>query len=272
MLARPQTDDATIVSAITARLFYIDESFDAQKFCLSAIGLTHVHWRDCFGLVREHREMLKRDHGIFMRKEIHSAEFVTGRGRIPDRTIGKHERSRIFRGWLRLIARLPKVMVINVCLDVPGSKDVQLQAWDRLLNRIERTMLAFEEREIPLRRALISEIGTAMSEGRRNQLELRLNRYRPVGIIVADQGREYEITKVIRKMSVFNLIPSMKGSWNDGNRTKNIPVRRVIEDPIFKEIASVIFHSACRRGCIRSSETRGSADAIDEEVRHRDDV
>lgn len=61
---------------MTARLFYIDESFDADKFCLSAIGLRHSEWRECFARVREHRDILKHDFGIFVRKEIHSLDFV----------------------------------------------------------------------------------------------------------------------------------------------------------------------------------------------------
>src|SRR5947199_9595884 len=90
--------------SMTVRLFYIDESFDSQKFCLSAIGIRHTEWRECFQRVRQHRANLKEDFGIFMRKELHSQEFVGGRGHIADRIIGKHDRSRIFEGLLRLVA------------------------------------------------------------------------------------------------------------------------------------------------------------------------
>lgn len=170
-----------------------------------------------------------------MRKELHSHEFVAGRGRVSDRIIGKHDRTRIFEGLLRLVAQLPNVMIINICLDRKGRSDVQLDAWDRLMNRIERTMLAFEERELPLRRDLVSEVSSGMSDQRRHQLEARLNLYRPVALIFADQGREPEITRALRKMSVYNPIPSMIGDWGGGVATKNIPVQRVIEDPIFKK-------------------------------------
>lgn len=219
---------------MTTRLFYIDESFDSEKFCLSAIGIRHSEWRECFQRVRQHRTVLKEDFGIFMRKEVHSHQFVGGRRHISDRTIGKHDRSRIFEGLLRLVAQLPNVMIINICLDRKGRSDVQLDAWDRLMNRIERTMLAFEERELPLRRDLISEAATGMSEQRKHQLEVRLNLYRPVALIFADQGREPEITRALRKMSVYNPIPSMVGDWGGGIAAKNIPVQRVIEDPVFK--------------------------------------
>jgi hypothetical protein len=138
---------------VSVRFFFVDESFDANKFCLSAIAIRHTtEWRECFDRVRQHRKFLKQDHGIFLRKEIHAQELVSGRGRIADRVIGKHARSRVFDGLLRLVAQLPSVFVINVCLDVKGRKNVQMDAWDRLMNRIERTLVGFEETELPLRR------------------------------------------------------------------------------------------------------------------------
>src|SRR5207253_6841889 len=44
-----------------------------------------------------------------------------------------------------------------------------------------------------------------------------------------------EITRALRKMSVYNPIPSKVGDWGGGVAAKNIPVQRVIEDPIFKK-------------------------------------
>jgi hypothetical protein len=35
-------------------------------------------------------------------------------------------------------------------------------------------------------------------------------------------------------MGVFNPIPSARGAWASGSATKNIPLQRIIEDPIFK--------------------------------------
>ena len=96
----------------------------------------------------------EKDFGIFLRKEIHARELVAGRGRIaPTDLIGKWQRSRIFLDLLRLVARLPHVYVINVCLNVGDYDDVELVTWDRLLNRIERTMLEHERRELPARQA-----------------------------------------------------------------------------------------------------------------------
>lgn len=220
---------------MSARLFYVDESYDQQRFCLSAIGIRHVDWRDCFQRVRQHRAVLKQDHGIYLRKEIHAQEFVSGRGRISSGVISKHDRSRIFDGLLRLVASLPNVLVINICLETAGRKNPQLDAWDRLLNRIERTLLEMERRELPLRKELLTKLPDDFPESMRTSLETRLNAYRSRALIFADEGREPEITKAFRKMNVFNPIPSQFGAWGGSSKTKNIPVERIIEDPIFKQ-------------------------------------
>lgn len=220
---------------MSVRLFYVDESYDQARFCLSAIGIRHADWRDCFQRVRQHRAVLKQDHGIFLRKEVHAQEFVSGRGRISASIISKHDRSRIFDGLLKLVASLPNVMVINICLDIAGRRDPQLDAWDRLLNRIERTLFEMERRELPLRRELLVRLPDTFSDRARSCLATRLNAYRSRGLIFADQGREPEITRVFRKMNVFNPIPSQFGGWSGDLKTKNIPVERIIEDPVFKE-------------------------------------
>jgi Protein of unknown function (DUF3800) len=218
---------------MSVRCYYVDESYDAEKFCLSAIGIRHNQWQECFRRVQQHRRLLKEDFGIFIRKEIHAHQLVGGRGQISDRVIHKHARSRIFHGLLRLVAELPEVMLFNICLDVKGRRDPQLDAWDRLLNRIERTMLAFEQRELPLRKKILSELPAAMSAPG-GSLHTRLLNYAPRALIFADEGRQIEITRVCRKMTVFNPIPSQFGAWSEG-ATKNLPLQRIIEDPVFKQ-------------------------------------
>ena len=54
-------------------------------------------------------------------------------------------------------------------------------------------------------------------------------------MIFADKGRELEITRAVRKMAIFNPIPSAVGTWDDGEAVRNIPVERLIEDPVFKD-------------------------------------
>jgi len=185
-------------------------------------------------MAKEHRRNLKQDYGIFIHQEIHSHKFVAGRGRVSNGVINKHTRSRIYFGLLRLVAQMPNVMVINVCLDCKGRADPQLDAWDRLLNRIERTMLEFEKRELPLRKNMLGRLPSDAIAADRQEMERRLLAYAPRALIFADEGRQEEITKAYRKMTVFNPIPSKHGSWS-GVSAKNIPLERIIEDPVFKK-------------------------------------
>lgn len=214
--------------------FYVDESYDSEKFCLSAIGFRHSVWRECFKEIKAFREQIKRDHGIFIRKEIHAHEFLAGRGRASDQVISKWLRSRIYHGFLGVAARLPTAKLFSVCLNVREHKDPQMKAWDRLCNRIERTLLETEKKEIPKRRSLASR-STTLSAEEREEMEARLMLYHPRAVIFADEGREYDIQKAIRKMSVFNPIPSKFGAWGDGRASKSITIERVLEDPVFKK-------------------------------------
>ena len=219
--------------------FYADESYNQEKFCLTAIAIGHGVWRECFDLAQEHRRLLNSDHGIFMRKEIHASDFVSGRGKISNTIIGKHERSRIFLGLLNLIAQMP-VRLFNVCLDVKGNADPQMLAWDRMLNRIERTMLEWESKETLKRKNLLALLPPAFPDNEKKELGDRLLRYRPRALIFADEGRELEITRAIRKMHKFNPIPSNRGGWPEG-KTRNITIERVLEDPIFRKSQDSIF-------------------------------
>lgn len=229
---------------MAVRFFYVDESYDKERFCLSAIAVRHSQWREAFDEIKAHRVQLKTDHGIFLRTELHATEFVGGRGHVSDRRLTKWERSRVFLGILRLVARLPGVMLFNVCLPNKGIARTQIVAWDRLTNRIERTMRALEEQEFPLRSQLAATVNQSVSDHRApagisravaEQIETRLTAYRPRAFIIADEGREREITTAIRKMHVFNPIPSRYGEWASGARTQNIPTTRIIEDPVFKQ-------------------------------------
>jgi hypothetical protein len=229
---------------MSVRFFYVDESYDREKFCLSAIAIRHSHWKEAFDEIKAHRMQLKADYGIYLRTELHATEFVRGRGHVSDRCVTKWERSRIFFESLRLVARLPNTLLFNICLPNKGISKTQIAAWDRLTNRIERTMREFENTEFPLRSRLTSAVRESITSDDRptgispefaEQIDTRLNIYRPRAFILADEGREREITTAIRKMRVFNPIPSRYGEWASGARTQNIPTVRIIEDPVFKQ-------------------------------------
>jgi hypothetical protein len=53
-------------------------------------------------------------------------------------------------------------------------------------------------------------------------------------ILIFDEGKEKQITGMLRRMAVFNPIPSRFSVWPDGTANRNIAVLKIIEDPIFR--------------------------------------
>ena len=223
-------------SPMPVRMFYVDESKDENSFCLSAIAIWHTDWKECHAQIREHRRSLKAEYGFLIRKEIHARDLVAGRGMICSKgdVVTKWERSRIFLGLLNLVAALPKVRVFNVCLPSKGNPDVELKAWDRLLNRIETSMRKYEEVEHELYARRLNAIRPKLDPEEIGFVEARLKRILFRAVIFADEGREREITRIMRKMRAINHIPSRYGAWASGDYTKNILAERIIEDPVFK--------------------------------------
>lgn len=88
----------------------------------------------------------------------------------------------------------------------PASADEKAFEW--LLNRINRTMLAWDS----------------------------------FAILVSDQGKEPAYTRLVRRMYVYNPIPSKFGLWEEsGAFWKNMPLERVVEDPFFKDSSQSYF-------------------------------
>ena len=95
------------------------------------------------------------------------------------------------------MSHLSSMRLFNVC--VANHQD---WAFERLINRINRTMQAWGSH----------------------------------ALLICDEGKEADYTRLVRKMCVHNPIPSRFGVWQDtGNSTRNIPIDRIIEDPFFKK-------------------------------------
>lgn len=223
------------------RYFYVDESWDDEKFVLTAISFRHSDWHICLKRVQAHRVALRDEFGMFRSKEIHARDLVAGRGMLSKKIIGKNVRSRIFRGLLELIATMPNVMLFNVCLPQHGKKETEAKAWDRLINRIERTTLEYENKEIVLRKNLLAELPFAFPDETKSKMESRLIADIPRAMIFADAGSELEITRICRKMAVFNPIPSKFGTWPEGANARNIRVEKIVEDPTFRNSQRSLF-------------------------------
>lgn len=188
-------------------LFYADESYDQTKFVLSAIRIAATDWRNLLVKTKEFRAELRSDHGIKLRAELHAQTFVRHiSDGVASRTLTISERRVIFERCIDFICTLP-IEIINVCLPLANfrnnSHEAHFAALDRLLNRVHTNV------------------------DRLNPCSLAM--------VIFDAGKEREITKLSRRLSVYNQIPSQFGSWPGGGRAKNIALVRIIEDPIFRD-------------------------------------
>ena len=140
---------------------------------------------------------MSTEDGIYVHAEFHAWKFVSGRGRLAPNVVTKFRRSEIFKETLRIITQLPGAQLFNACF----SAGQEALAFERLLNRINRTMDAWDSH----------------------------------AIIICDEGEESTYTRLTRRMGVYNPIPSAFGVWQDtGELTRNIPTDRILEDPFFK--------------------------------------
>lgn len=178
-------------------LIYIDDSRDERLCVFSALAIPADQWQDAFKSVKDFRRSLRKSDGIYVHVELHAWKFVSGRGKISDRVVTKGRRCQIFKDALRHVSTLPGARLFNAVF--PASQE--LRAFERLLNRINRTMLSWDSH----------------------------------AILICDEGKEKIYTRLARRMHVYNPIPSQFGRWPDtGTPVRNIPIERILEDPFFK--------------------------------------
>jgi hypothetical protein len=189
-------------------IIYIDDSGDNQISIYSALAIPVEHWKTAFSQTLQYRSKLKKVHGIYVYKELHAWEFVSGRGSIANHVIPKQVRVNVFNETLDFMLTIPGIRLFNVAF----PKSQQLQGFERLINRINRT----------------------------------LEKWNSQAILVCDQGNELALTRLIRRMTVYNPIPSSFGTWQDSRKSwKNIPIDRIIEDPFFKDSSQSRFIQMC---------------------------
>lgn len=169
-------------------IIYIDDSNDKSLHTFSAIAIPDA--------IKAWRTGLSKSDGIRMHVEMHATDLLGGRGNISTtQVVTKYRRAQIFKSGLSVLAKQPGVRVFNAC------NINQLQLFERLLNRISRTMKEIDS----------------------------------YAILICDEGKEHEYTRLVRRMSRFNPIPSKYKAWENGKATKNITIDRILEDPIFKD-------------------------------------
>jgi hypothetical protein len=201
-------------------ILYIDDSGDAHYRAFSAIAIQSDVWHTCFRQVKVYRSALKQTDGIYTSKEFHATEFVSGRGKIAPIVVGKYRRCRIFDEYLDQIAQLPGVMLFNAF----ARKGDELRLFERLLNRINRTMQAQNSK----------------------------------AILISDEGKDYN--GLVRKMGVYNPIPSMF----QGGITRNVTLDCIVDEILYKHSEDSHFiqiADICAYALLRSEVPLASKDA-----------
>lgn len=186
--------DALITSVY---LIYIDESYDQDSYCYSAIFVPVFSWNHVFNKIQEWRYKLADTYGISLTHELHATNFVRGSGQ-PQSNTNKEFRGEIFREAFTLLENIEEIMVINA---FAKNKIDYMKLFEWMLNRINRTLVSKNA----------------------------------CGILVCDEGNESRLISVVRAMKKNNHIPSTVSRYGYNNESRNIPLDRIIEDPLFKQ-------------------------------------
>jgi hypothetical protein len=198
---------------------YVDESGDTglvnsptDRFVLSGLVIHESRWRDFINQMADFRKTMRAVHKLPLRTEIHAAHFIKSP---PVRSMPRYTRLAILRNLLDELAKMDFISITTVVVrkqGKPADYDVFHYAWQALFQRFENTL----------------KFGN-FPGGHRNDF----------GIVLTDATDGKRLTRMVRRMSVVNYIPSQFGS-----SSRNIPILRIIEDPHPKDSRSSFFIQA----------------------------
>jgi hypothetical protein len=114
---------------------YLDESMQGTMVVTAAILIPASVWNKALDHQVATRKLLRHARGVFVSKEIHASEFVSGRGRYSKFGESKADRADIFKTLLDRHALIPGMRLFCVVCE---NKKQQNWGFERLLNRIQR--------------------------------------------------------------------------------------------------------------------------------------
>jgi uncharacterized protein DUF3800 len=203
---------------------YVDESGDpglvgspTSFFILSGLVVHETKWQASLDRLVDFRKGLRDSFRLLLREEIHSSHFINRPGdlvRIP-----RNQRLSILRFFARELSGIQDLRLVSVVVDKrtkAAEYGVFENAWQALLQRFENTM------------AHRNFAGPAVADER--------------GIVFPDDTDRKKLTTLLRKMRHYNPIPN-QGQHGPGYR--NLQLRRIVEDPVFKRSDHSYFIQAC---------------------------
>jgi len=181
---------------------YVDESGDpgtgaysSPHYILSGLIVSQDNWEKYLRRLKSFRKSLKATYGLNQRIEIHASELIRINKLTEYRKITKTNRINILKDYCGQIPVLfDTAKIINVCLKKDGFSEqssIQEVAWSRIIQRYDTYLKKVAGDK---------------------------------GIIVADDTDGNQIMALLRKMRVYNPLPShFSGSYDS-------PTDSIIED------------------------------------------
>jgi hypothetical protein len=99
-----------------------------------------------------------------------------------------------------------------------GDYDVFLKAWETLFQRIENTI--------------------SYGNFPRNKKDQN-------GIVITDATSGNKLTRLVRRMAVYNPVPNMSSIYGVGTGSRNLPISKIVEDPHGKDSKDTLPIQAC---------------------------
>ena len=229
------------------RLYYIGGSEGPRHYVRSALGVDAERWNEMFRDIHSWRLDLRSRYGIPLCLELHASDLLAGwgmhaRNGETGEQLTRQQGAEILLSGLRRLEDAARskggIETINVCLDKAESRRYEQVSLDRLLNRINTSVA---------------------SAGRQ-------------AFLIFGEEQEKLITRTYRRLRVHNPVPSRYETWEDGERTRNIPVEHIIGGPAFRssdgdnllQVADFMAHALLKKeeATVASVEKLGTGSAF----------
>lgn len=190
---------------------YLDETGDdgwpkysSELFVITAVYFPYSAWQALYDQIHSFRAALKRKYSFPVKLEMHTRNFVLNKYPYKELGHSNERRKEIFEEYIKFISNL-EIKAVNVCIDKSKLDPVNYGS--------------FEVLDCTLRYCI-----------QRVHNDLTNNNKDSKAIIITDEGRIGKMTRTIRKMKKYNLIPSKIHEGTYQNELKTI-----IEDPLPKK-------------------------------------
>ena len=197
------------------RIYYVTEAQGCRCHVLSALGVDILAWNRLHRRVREWRRQLEQRHGVPADGELRLGALMDIAPHTrPHCDCGCHAQPPS-RQWVNVVAQGLRVVedfavesggvgIINVCLDIDDVPAHRRVALDRLFNRVN---------------------ATADRDG-------------GYALLIFGQEPDETVACTYERLRSHNPVPVRVGACGDGWHTRNLPIKRIIGGPIFRDPAA----------------------------------